>query len=57
MTWTAIVEWPERGDVEEVDVQASSQREAERKVREELDQFYLPGWRIMSVGGRPPVIS
>jgi hypothetical protein len=54
--WTAIVIWPE-GESEEIDVEAETKMEAERKVEAILLEDYLPGWQIIDIAVRPPGMS
>jgi len=47
-TWTAYVKFP-NGDLEEIDVVASSRTEALREVEEVLADEYLPGGVILKL--------
>lgn len=48
-SWTAVVLWPEIGDIEEVDVKAPDRRTAEKRAEDELTRLYNPGWKILEM--------
>jgi len=50
-TWTAYVKFP-NGDLEEIDVVASSRTEALGAVEEVLAEEYLPGGMILKLAPR-----
>lgn len=47
--YTAMVGYP--GSLEEIDVNASSEKEARRIAEQELEENYQPGWKSITIVG------
>jgi len=50
--YTVFAHWKKGNSIEEIDVDATSKREATEKAVEILKKQYFPGWSIMMVEER-----